>query len=172
MTILDIVTAEDPRLRTKSHKITKFDNDLKRLSEDMFETMYSAIGVGLAAPQIGLMQRLIVIGIPAELDEEGKEIAPAEEYALVNPEIIKAFGEEEMEEGCLSVPGYRGWVKRATSIKVRAQDIEGKPLRIRASGYLAEVMQHEIDHLEGILFVDRIESADKLYRYDLEPEEE
>ncbi len=171
MTILDIVTAEDPLLRTKSHKVVKFDDDLKRLAEDMFETMYDAPGVGLAAPQIGLMQRFIVIGIPAEIDEEGDEIAPAEEYALVNPEIVKAYGEEEMEEGCLSVPGYRGWVKRATSVKVKAQDLDGKPLRIRATGYFAEVLQHEIDHLEGVLFVDRIESADKLYRYDLEPEE-
>ena len=118
----------------------------------------------MAAPQSGVLRRVFVVEVPAEVDEEGREIAPAERYVLVNPEIVKSRGEEEREEGCLSVPGYQGLVKRATSIVVKGQDLEGKEVRYRGEGTLAQAFQHEIDHLEGILYLDRLESFDKLWR--------
>ena len=172
MAVRRILTAEEPLLREKSKKVSRFGDSLKALVEDMFDTMDAAHGVGLAAPQIGVLQRVFVVGIPAEYDEDGNEVEPEERYILVNPEIVKARGEEEMEEGCLSVPGYRGLVKRATQVLIKGQDLEGKDVRYKGSGLLAQAFQHELDHLNGILYLDRLESADKLFRLTEDGEEE
>lgn len=163
MAVRPIVTAEDPRLRTKSKKVTRFGDSLKALVADMFDSMHAVNGLGLAAPQIGVMQRIFVIEMPPEYDEGDREVTPAKRYVLVNPEIVKRRGEEEMEEGCLSVPGYRGLVKRATQVTIKGQDLQGKPVRYRGEGLLAQAFQHELDHLDGILYLDRLESPDKLF---------
>lgn len=163
MAVRPIVTAEDPRLRTKSKKVTRFGDSLKALVADMFDSMHAVNGLGLAAPQIGVMQRIFVIEMPPEYDEDDREVTPAKRYVLVNPEIVKRRGEEEMEEGCLSVPGYRGLVKRATQVTIKGQDLQGKPVRYRGEGLLAQAFQHELDHLDGILYLDRLESPDKLF---------
>lgn len=164
MTVRPILTAEHPLLREKSKKVTRFGDALHRLVEDMLATMRSVYGLGLAAPQIGVPQRVFVVEMPPEYDEDDNEIEPAELYVLVNPEIVKAQGNEEMEEGCLSVPGYRGLVRRATHLVIKGQDADGHDVRYRAEGLLAQAFQHELDHLDGILYLDRLESPDKLYR--------
>lgn len=164
MAVKPILTAENPLLRQKSKKVTRFGDGLAGLVQDMFDTMRAAHGLGLAAPQIGTLLRVFVVEMPAEYDEEGREIEPSKSYVLVNPEIVKAFGEEEMEEGCLSVPGYRGLVKRATSVTIKGQDASGHSVRYRAEGLLAQAFQHELDHLDGILYLDRLESPNKLWR--------
>jgi peptide deformylase len=164
MAIRPILTSEQPLLREKSKKVTRFGDALHRLVEDMLDTMRAAYGLGLAAPQIGVLQRVVVIEMPPECDDDDNEIAPGETYVLVNPEIVKTRGEEEMEEGCLSVPGYRGLVKRATYVVLKAQDAEGHDVRYRADGLLAQAFQHELDHLDGVLYLDRLEGADKLFR--------
>jgi peptide deformylase len=161
MALREILTLGHPTLRQKAHKVTKFGPEVKRLIDDMIETMHAAPGVGLAAPQVNVSERVIVIGIPAD-KEEGR---PAELYTFVNPEIVKASAAtEESQEGCLSVPGYVGEVPRHTMVVVRGQDANGKPQRVRAYDYLARILQHEIDHLEGIMFIDRVTDPAKIHR--------
>ncbi|NLG49393.1 MAG: peptide deformylase, partial [Chloroflexi bacterium] len=172
MAVRPILTAENPLLRQKSKKVTRFGAALESLVQDLWDTLHVANGVGLAAPQIGVLQRVYVIEIPAEYDDDGKEVEPAEQYVLVNPEIVKMRGEEEMEEGCLSVPGYRGMVRRALDVTIKGQDIHGKPVRYRGQDLLAQAFQHELDHLDGILYLDRLESPDDLYRIRSVDEEE
>jgi len=164
MAVRSILTAENPLLRRKSKKITHFGDGLRELVKDMFDSLHALKGLGLAAPQIGVLQRVFVVELPAETDDEGREIAPAASYVLINPEIIRRDGEEEMEEGCLSVPGYRGMVKRATRVTVRGQDPHGKTVRYRGEDVLAQVFQHELDHLDGVLYLDRLESPDKIWQ--------
>jgi len=171
MSAQPIVTAENPLLRRKSKKVTRFGDGLRKLVSDMFDSMHAAAGLGLAAPQIGVLQRVFIVEMPPEIDEDGQEISPARRYVLVNPEIVRMRGEEEMEEGCLSVPGFRGLVKRATSVTIRGKQLRGKPVRYQASDLLAQAFQHELDHLDGILYLDRLETADKLWRVDTHPEE-
>ena len=171
MSLRSIVTAENSLLRRKSKKVTRFGDGLRTLVSDMFDSMHAAGGLGLAASQIGVLQRVFIVEMPPEIDEDGQEISPARRYVLVNPEIVHMRGEEEMEEGCLSVPGFRGLVKRATSVTVRGKQLRGKPVRYQASDLLAQAFQHELDHLDGILYLDRLESADKLWRVDTRPEE-
>ncbi|MBC7261245.1 MAG: peptide deformylase [Chloroflexi bacterium] len=165
----DILVAGEPVLRQKAKKVTSFGPFLEGLVTDMLDTMRAANGLGLAAPQIGVPLRVIVIEMPAEEDEEGNEIQPGQLYVYCNPEIVKAYGEEEDEEGCLSVPGYVGMVKRAAVVTVKGQDLKGRPIRTKAEGLLARAFQHEIDHLDGKLFLDRVESPEKLRR--IEPRE-
>ena len=151
MAIHKVITSENPILRQKAKKVHHFDASMQKLVDDMFETMHAAHGVGLAAPQIALSVRLFV----AEYEEN--------KLALFNPEIIKAEGEELGTEGCLSIPGYAGDnIRRATSIVVKGQDVRGKPMRVRAEGWYARVLQHEIDHLDGILFLDRLDRPEDL----------
>lgn len=159
-----IVVAGEPVLRQKAKKVTHFGTSVEALVEDMVDTMYAADGLGLAAPQIGVPLRVIVIEIPAELDDEGNEIEPSERYVFCNPEIIKAEGEEEDEEGCLSAPGYVASIKRATSVTVKGQDTKGRKIRAKAEGLLARAFQHELDHLDGMLILDRVEDPEKLRR--------
>jgi peptide deformylase len=159
MATREIITLGHPTLRQKARKVTKFGPELKQLIDDMIETMRAAPGVGLAAPQVNIADRVIVVELPADV-EEG---LPAELYAFVNPEIVKASRhKEEGQEGCLSIPGYLGEVERHTEIIVRGEDAYGKPQRIKAYDYLARIFQHEIDHLDGIMFIDRVADPSKI----------
>jgi peptide deformylase len=172
MAVRPILTAENPLLRQRSKKVKRFGDNLSALVEDMFDTMHSAYGLGLAAPQIGVLQRVFVVEMPAEYDEEGRELEPARQYVLVNPEIIRKRDEVEMEEGCLSVPGYRGLVKRANEITIKGQDADGKTVRYRGSDLLAQAFQHELDHLNGVLYIDLIDGPGKLWPIEVGEEEE
>ncbi len=149
MALLNILKFPDPRLRTRAAPVTEFDDDLRRLVADMFETMYDAPGIGLAATQVDVHKRLLVMDV-----SEGKSCP----RVLINPEILDAEGEEEMDEGCLSVPGYYETVRRAEKVRVRAQDAQGEWFEIEADGLEAVCIQHEMDHLEGKLFVDYLSS--------------
>ena len=154
MAMLEIITEGDPRLRQKANKIRRVDAGLRRLAADMMETMLDAPGVGLAAPQVGVMLRLITVDVPADYQEEGE---PHVNLTLINPEVVKATGSQlEPPEGCLSIPHWIGTVPRAQRVVVKARDLDYKEVRIRAEGFLARVLQHEIDHLDGILFTDRV----------------
>lgn len=153
MALLNIVKDPDPVLRKKAVKLRKADDGIRKLAEDMWETMLDAPGVGLAAPQIGKSIRLITVHVPAD-EEDGTE---EQSYILLNPEIVKSHGEQFGAEGCLSIPGIAGNVKRFQNITVKAIDLDNKPVRIKAEGYLAVVLQHEIDHLDGVLFTDLVE---------------
>jgi peptide deformylase len=164
--VREVIFADNPILRKKSKKVKNFGEALQVLIDDMVQTMHAANGLGLAAPQIGVLERVIVIQLPE--DEEDPQSGKL--FALCNPQIVRAVGEEEGEEGCLCLPGYAGEVKRATSVTVKAQDRRGKKVRIKAEGFLARVFQHETDHLDGILYIDRVDSPDKIRRIVL-PEE-
>jgi peptide deformylase len=145
MAILDILHFPDHRLRNKAKPVSEVDDNLRQLIDDMFETMYDAPGIGLAAVQVNVPKRVVVIDISEERDQP---------LALVNPEILERRGEEEMDEGCLSVPGVYETVKRAEWIKLRALGRDGEPFEMETDGLLAVCVQHEIDHLDGKLFVD------------------
>jgi len=145
MAIREIVEFPDPRLRTKAQPVTVFDADLKRLVADMFETMYEAPGIGLAATQIDVHRQLLVLDVSEEKN------AP---LVVINPRIVQSEGKQVYQEGCLSVPGIFADVERAERIRVEAQDVDGKPVTIEADGLLAVCIQHEMDHLLGKLFVD------------------
>jgi peptide deformylase len=159
MSVRQLVFYGDPILRQKAKKLRRFDTSLPRLVQDMFETMHANNGVGLAAPQIGLSIRLFVI--------EGTERETGKHFkiAMANPEIVKAEGEQIGMDGCLSIPGYYGVnVRRAVHVVVKGQDLHGKPMRISAEGYFAWALQHEIDHLDGILYLDRLDRPEDLLR--------
>ena len=168
MAVRDIIFADNPILREKSKKVKDFGEALQVLIDDMVETMHSANGLGLAAPQVGVLQQVIIIQLP----EDEEEPQSGKLFALCNPQIVRADGEEESEEGCLCLPGWVGEVKRATSVTVKAQDRRGKKVRIKAEGFLARVFQHETDHINGILYIDRVESPDKIRRIVPSEEEE
>lgn len=154
MAIRTILHYPEPLLKNISAPVVDFDDELRELASDMAETMYDAPGVGLAAPQVGVLQRLIVI------DCSGRE-NPADLVVAVNPEIIEKEGESYEEEGCLSVPEYYAPVKRFERVTMRYQDVEGNPQQRQADGLLAVAIQHEIDHLQGILFVDHLSPLKK-----------
>ena len=155
MAILEIALLPDPVLRRKAKKITTFDKDLQTLIENMIETLRDAPGVGLAAPQVSQSIRLVVVEYGEE-DEEGNEVGPKKLYVVLNPEIVQAFEEKEMGiEGCLSIPGFVGEVERNKKIVVKGLNRYGKPVKITAEDWLARIFQHEIDHLDGIVFPDR-----------------
>lgn len=152
MAILQIVKYGDPVLRRKAAQITEITPEIRRIVEDMFETMYAVKGIGLAAPQIGLPQKIIVLdGSP---HYEG-----CEKCALVNPVIVEKKGEDVLNEGCLSLPGLDADVPRALEITVEGLDLSGKKVEIRAQGMQARIFQHECDHLDGILYIDRVNPA-------------
>ncbi len=158
MAVLPIREAPDPILRQKSKRVRSIDKSIHRLIDDMLETMHSAGGVGLAAAQLGTLLRVIVIGIPEE-----------EDIVLINPEIVRRTGERVVDEGCLSIPGYIGQIKRAELVRVKGLDSSGKKIRIKADELLAQALEHEIDHLNGVLYIDYLDSIDKLRK--IEPEE-
>lgn len=145
MAILDILIYPDSRLHSKARPVAQVDNRIRKLIDDMSETMYAAPGIGLAAPQVNVMERIIVVDISESKDSL---------LAMVNPEIIESEGQDEHEEGCLSVPGVYAPVKRYENIRVRALDKQGNPFELDAGGLLGVCIQHEIDHLDGKVFVD------------------
>ena len=154
MALRKIVTLPHPILRKKAHKVTDFGPELQTLIDDMIETMVEAPGVGLAAPQVNVPLRLFV----AEWGDDEDEEAPKKTYILVNPEIKKFSQETVMGvEGCLSIPGIMGEVERATKVTVQAQNRHGQDMRLKADGWLARILQHETDHLNGELFVEKAE---------------
>lgn len=158
MGLRTIVSLPDPVLRRKARPVTKFDSDLQTLIEDMIETMRAAPGVGLAAPQVNVSQRLIVVEYAENEDDEDTDEKPAKKklYVMLNPEIVKTSEETELGvEGCLSIPGVVGEVERFSMIQVKGLNRHGKPLKVKAEGWLARIFQHEIDHVNGIVFPDR-----------------
>jgi peptide deformylase len=156
MTVHPIRLLPDPVLRQKAVRVPAIDASIHRLIEDMIESMYAANGVGLAAPQIGVSLRVVVIGMPDE-----------EPFALINPEIVKRSGERTVDEGCLSLPGYRGELTRSSMVIAKALNPNGKPLRVKGrDNLLAQALEHEVDHLNGTLYVDHLPSMDLLRRID------
>lgn len=158
MTELNIRILPDPVLRQKAKRVTKIDSSTQRLIDDMIDTMRAANGVGLAANQVGILQKIVVIEIP---DEE-------EVRVLINPEVTRREGEREVDEGCLSIPGYRGGLTRSVKVRVRALDRLGKTVRIKAEGLLAQALEHETDHINGILYIDHLQNSDHLWRLNLQ----
>lgn len=169
MAIREIVNMPDPVLRRKARKVTDFGPELQTLLDDMVETLRQAPGVGLAAPQVGVSSRAIVI----EFGDEEDENIPLKLYQVVNPEIVRMSPETEMGvEGCLSVVGFAGDVERSLAVTVKGQNKRGQPIRIKASGWLARIFQHEIDHLDGVVFTDRAQHVWKLEDEEAEEAEE
>jgi peptide deformylase len=164
MAIRKILTREHPVLHRKALKISRFDASLEHLVQDMWETMHDAPGVGLAAPQIGVPLRVLVAEWKDEPDEQSKEEPQEQRVAFVNPEIVKRSEEELLgTEGCLSIPGYVGDnIRRAAAVTVKGRDPRGKEIRVHAEGWFARILQHEIDHLDGILFTDRLDRPEDL----------
>lgn len=152
MSLLQIISYPDPFLRLKAKQVTSFDKDFQMLVDDMFETMRDAPGVGLAAPQIGESLRLAVV----EYTDDEREDAKPKRFVLVNPEFVEESEETETDlEACLSLPGLAGEVERHYAVKLKAQNRFGKPIKVKAEGWLARIFQHEIDHLDGVLYTDR-----------------
>ncbi len=143
-------------LKTRAEEVKEFNEEIKKLVEDMFDTMYKRGGVGLAANQVGVLKRVVVIDLHSRTEKEGKE-----QIVLINPEIVTQEGEVVKEEGCLSLPGLYRKVKRAAYVKVKAQNLEGEEFEIEGEGLLARALQHEIDHLNGIVFIDRLSPLQK-----------
>ena len=169
MSIREIITIPGPTLRKKARKVTDFGPELQLLIDDMIETMRAAPGVGLAANQVDIPLRVVVVEYGEE-DENGEEKTPARLYTLVNPEITRVDQETETApEGCLSIPGFAGEVERSVAITVKAQNRHGQPVRVKAKGWLARIFQHELDHLEGVLFIDRAENVWELKEGDEVP---
>lgn len=172
MAILDIKVIDEPVLRRKAKKVAKVTPELRKLIDDMIDTMRDAPGVGLAAPQVGVSERVIVVEYAEDDDEEEGAPPPKKKlYALINPEIVWA-SEEKVDgtEGCLSIPGWLGDVSRHEAIAVKALNRSGQKVKINAEGWLARIFQHEIDHLDGVLYIDRLVSPDTLRR--VQPGEE
>ena len=153
MAILPILMFGNTVLRMKSKRVSRIDGSIQKLIDDMIETMIHANGVGLAAPQINKLLRIIVIQLPEE-----------ESFALINPQIVRKSGEREVVEGCLCLPGYRGEIKRAVSVTAKGRDRHGNEVRLKAEGLLAQTLEHEIDHLNGVLYIDHLQGEDRLYK--------
>jgi peptide deformylase len=147
----------DAVLRRKAKKVPTIDGSIQRLIDDMVETMQKEGGVGLAAPQIGVSLQIAVLQMPEE-----------EPFAIINPKIVRRSGEREVMEGCLSVPGYQGEIRRSISVTVKGLNRQGKAIRIKATGLMAQALEHEIDHLNGVLYIDHIESENRLYQLESE----
>jgi peptide deformylase len=153
MAILKIRTLPNPVLRQKAKRVTKIDKSIQKLIDDMIDTLRADPNrAGLAAPQVGVLLRIAVIEVPEQ-----------ELITLINPEIVKKEGERIVQEGCLSIPGYFGEIKRAVTVKAKAQDRYGKQFRLKAQGLLAQALEQEIEHLDGVLYIDHLESSDKLF---------
>jgi peptide deformylase len=151
MAVLPIVKVPQDVLRQKTKKIKKIDSSIQRLIDDMIETMHDAPGVGLAANQVGIALRLCVIHVPGE-----------EVVTLINPEIVRRSGARECDEGCLSLPGYKGTIQRSEKVVVKALNRDGRPIRYHASDLFAEAIEHEVDHLNGVLYFDYLDSFEQL----------
>jgi peptide deformylase len=161
MAVLQIRTLPDPVLRQKAKRVTKIDDSIQKLIEDMIDTLRADPNrAGLAAPQVGVLLRIAVIELPEQ-----------ELVTMINPEIVKKEGERIVQEGCLSIPGYFGEIKRAVTVKVKAKNRDGKEFRLKAEGLLAQALEQEIEHLDGILYIDHLESSEKLFEIIKEEEE-
>jgi peptide deformylase len=161
MSVLPLTTIGDAVLHQKAKRVRKIDGSIQKLIDDMIDTMHDIGGAaGLAAPQVGVPLQVIVVEMPDE-----------EPVAIINPEIVKSVGEHEVGEGCLSLPGYKGTLKRFEKVTVKGRDRHGKEIRIKADGLLAHALQHEIDHINGVVYVDRLESTDDLVAIGAEDEE-
>ncbi len=162
MAVLSLAMINDPVLHQKAKRVRRIDDSIQKLIDDMIETMHHLGGAaGLAAPQVGVPLRVIVVEGP---DEDA--------VALINPELVKSSGEHEVTEGCLSLPGYRGAIRRAESVTVKGRDRHGKEIRLKADGLLAQALQHEVDHINGVVYIDHLESMDDLYKAEPEDEDE
>lgn len=161
MVVLPIRTLPDPVLRRKTKRVTTIDKSVKKLIADMRETMHAEPGrVGLAAPQVGVSLRVTVICLPGEGEKD---------IILINPEIVRRKGQRVVSEGCLSIPGYVGELVRAESVTAKGLDLAGRPVRIKAEGLLSQALEHEVDHLNGMLYIDRMENMDMLRK--IQPED-
>ena len=160
MAVLSICFVPDPVLRRRAKRVSSLDGSIQRLIDDMLETMPAASGVGLAAPQVGVSLRIAVIRLTDE-----------DPIVMVNPEIVRRSGERTVTEGCLSVPGYRGEIRRSVSVTVKARDRKGKEFRVKGTDLLAQALEHELDHLNGVLYLDHLESPDVLYEIEAEEEQ-
>ncbi len=161
MAVLPLTTMGDSVLHQKAKRVRRIDSSIQKLIDDMIDTMHDIGGAaGLAAPQVGVPLQVIVV-----------ETSDEEPVAIINPEIVKSVGEREVGEGCLSLPGYRGTLKRFEKVTVKGRDRHGKEIRIKADGLLAHALQHEIDHINGVVYVDRLESPDDLLAVGAEDEE-
>jgi len=161
MAVLQIRTLPDPVLRQKAKRVSKIDDSIQKLIDDMIDTLHADPNrAGLAAPQVGVLLRIAVIEVPEH-----------ELITMINPEIVKKEGERIVQEGCLSVPGYFGEIKRAVTVKVKAKDRYGKEFRLKAQGLLAQALEQETEHLDGILYIDHLESQEKLFEIIKEGEE-
>lgn len=170
MAILPIRMAGDPVLRQKAKKVRTIDDSIQRLIDDMIETMRDAPGVGLAANQVGVPLKVIVMEIP-ELDD--RENPKRDLYVLINPQIVKRSGERHLDEGCLSIPGYKAVVPRSEKVTVKGLNRDGKEIRIKAEdNLLAEAIEHEVDHINGMLYIDHLESIDELQKLEDVAEQE
>ena len=153
MAVLQIRTLPDPILRRKAKKVTRIDKSVQKLIDDMIDTVRAEPNrAGVAAPQVGVLLRIAVIELPEQ-----------ELITLINPEIVKKEGERIVQEGCLSIPGYFGEIKRAETVKVKAKDRYGKQFRLKAEGLLAQALEQEIEHLDGVLYIDHLENDEKLF---------
>ena len=161
MAVLPLRVAPDPILRQRAKRVRAIDAYIKKLAEDMVDSMHEYNGVGIAAPQVGVSLRVIVIKIPDE---------PV--ITLINPEIVKKAGERDVSEGCLSIPGYRGDIKRAETVLAKGQGLDGKEVRIKATDLLAQALEHEVGHIQGSLYTDLLESMDNLHKLPPDEEEE
>jgi len=160
MVILPLTMMDNPVLHQKAKRVRRIDDAIQKLIEDMIETMHHIGGAaGLAAPQVGIPLQVVVIELPGE-----------ELIILINPEVVRSWGERDVVEGCLSLPGYRGEIKRSESVTVKGRDRYGKEVRVKADGLLAQALQHEIDHINGVVYLDHLESMDNLHK--IEPEDE
>jgi len=162
MAVLQIRTLPDPILRQKAKKVTRIDNSVQKLIDDMIDTLRADPNrAGVAAPQVGVLLRIAVIELPEQ-----------ELITLINPEMVKKEGERIVQEGCLSIPGYFGEIKRAETVKVKAKDRHGKQFRLKAEGLLAQALEQEIEHLDGVLYIDHLESEEKLFETESVQEQE
>jgi peptide deformylase len=159
MAILPLVTMDNPVLHQKARKVRAISDSIQKLIDDMIDTMRDTGGVGLAAPQVGVPLQVVVIEMPEE-----------EVITLINPELVKSSGELEVVEGCLSLPGYKGEIRRCESVTVKGRDRYGKQVRVKGDGLLGHALQHELDHVNGIVYLDHLESRDKLSK--IEPGDE
>ena len=162
MAILSLTMMDNPLLHQKAKRVRKIDGSIQKLIDDMIETMHHIGGAaGLAAPQVGVPLQVVVIELPGE-----------DVITLINPEVVKSWGERDVTEGCLSLPGYRGEIKRSESVTVKGRDRYGKQIRLKADGLLAQALEHEIDHINGVVYIDHLESVDNLYQIEPEGEDE
>ena len=159
--VRDIRKIGDPVLRRKAKKVEKVTKDVQKLIDDMIETMHAAHGLGLAAPQVGVLQRVAIV----EIEPDEKVPGSGTLYAFINPEIVKVSEETWVnQEGCLSIPGWRGEVERPMNITVKALDRAGNRIKLYVEGWVARAFQHEVDHLDGVMFIDKLVAPDRMWR--------